>query len=281
MDAACAQSFQSLEQWQTIAPAEEPTENMMKWMRHFEQPCHLLCCRAPDCASIQCLFCRKSLTSAMGAPPALRFECAECQPVGSESFTTGTVVIVSATTMCSDCFHDGRVAAHRHSARFLRVDEAGRHTVTSRPVPPSPVRELLIQDFAPVLDQQGQCPICGDDFSAQSPAVSAALCRKGHGAACNRDSDGRMCAPYDSRSFFCGECSLSWAKEKGLQFYDNPDALCSVCVHDNEMARWKAEFEKERREADAGDCREARAMQLKDIHRQPWIQAVVDEVFGV
>jgi hypothetical protein len=77
----------SLASWQCAVPAEQPTENMMKWMRHYAQPCPLLCCRSPDCATIQCSSCSKSLTSAIGSLPALRYECGECDPVGCETFT--------------------------------------------------------------------------------------------------------------------------------------------------------------------------------------------------
>ena len=55
-----------------------------------------------------------------------------------------------------------------------------------------------------------------------------------------------------------------------------------MCIHEKDMLRWKCEFEKERIECEAeGGCgAAARALQLRDIHRQPWIQAVVDKVFN-
>ena len=272
-------SFASLADWQHAAPAEPPTANMMMWMAHFEEPCPLLCCRATDCASIQCLFCQKSLTSATGVRPALRFECAECTPVGCESFTLRSTAIVSATTMCAVCFSDASAAPHRHSARFLRIDDAGRHSECIRPLPPAPVRELVLADFAPAHDVQGQCQCCGDDFSAELPAVYPAFCRKSHGIACSRDASGKSVEPFDTGTFYCGGCALQCAVAKGLRFYDWCDVHCSLCLHDREMSRWRTEFELERLGADRDGAREERARLLRDAHKQPWIRALVDEVF--
>jgi hypothetical protein len=269
----------SLASWQLAVPAEQPTHNMMKWMRHYAQPCPLLCCRSPDCATIQCSFCSKSLTSAIGSLPALRYECGECEPVGCESFATSRIVIVSATTMCADCFCSA-AALHRHSASFLQIDSAGCHTACSRAVPAAPVRHLLPGDFAPVLDAGGQCQCCGDDFTVDQPAVSAAFCSKGHGIASTRDASGKMCQAYDTHTFYCGPCALQWETGRGRQLYDSPDTFCDVCVCQRGMDKWRAEFERERRDAEAeGGC-EARARQLRELHTQPWIRAVVDHVFA-
>ncbi len=211
-----------LAHWQSAAPAEDPSENMRKWMAHFTEPCPFLCCRSVDCATIQCVFCRKTLTSAIGSQPLERYECAECEPVGSESFTTGTVAIVSATTMCRGCFSDGDAAPHRHSDRYLRVDPAGRHSACSRAVPPAPVRELQLADFAPVLNASGVCQCCREEFSVDQPAVAAAFCRKGHGIAATRDAQGKACEPHDTGTFYCGECALQWAAHGGLMLYAAP-----------------------------------------------------------
>ena len=45
------------------------------------------------------------------------------------------------------------------------------------------------------------------------------------------------------------------------------------------MSRWRAEFELERLGADRDGAREERARLLRDAHKQPWIRALVDEVF--
>lgn len=56
--------------------------------------------------------------------------------------------------------------------------------------------------------------------------------------------------------------------------------LCSLCAHGKEMERWRAEFAKEKQEAEAlGEC-QSRLQQLLAIHKQPWIQAAADDVFG-
>jgi hypothetical protein len=251
---------------------------MMKWMQHYAQPCPLLCCRSADCATIQCSFCLKSLTSAIGSPPAPRFECAECDPVASESFTTGRVVIASATTMCGKCFIDGHAAPHRHSALFLHIDPAGHHSSCSRPVPAAPVSQLLQAHFAPALQVHGQCVCCDDTFSADQPAVYSAFCRKGHGIDENKKG-GKTCEPFDSRSFYCGTCAFRFAEAKGQTNYDWPDSMCRLCVHEKEMAKWKEEFQREKLDAEAEGCCGARARLLRTIHTQPWIKAVVDEVF--
>ncbi len=278
--AAAPATFASVDEWQHAAPAEPPTANMMMWMAHFEQPCHLLCCRATDCASIQCSFCQKSLTSAIGTRPALRYECAECAPVGCESFCHHKTTIVSATTMCSSCFSDASAAPHRHSALFMRIDGSGHHTACSRPVPPAPVTQLVLGDFAPAPHVQGQCLCCGDEFSAELPAVHPAFCRRAHGVASTRDAGGNNVQPFDTRSFYCGCCALQWAVSCGVQWYDWRDVHCRLCLHEREMEKWRAEFVAERLDAEGEGRREERAQQLRDIHKQPWIQAVVDEVFN-
>jgi hypothetical protein len=182
--------------------------------------------------------------------------------------------------MCAECFSDGAVAPHRHSSLFVRIDAIGRHTVCSRLVSAAPVQQLLLSDFQPALDVQGCCQCCAEEFSADLPAVYSAFCRKRHGIPSTRDSNGKLCAAYDTRTFFCGTCALHWAREKGREFYDSPNLLCEVCVSETEMVKWRAEFEKEKREAEAeGNCEE-RARQLRDIHPQPWIQSLVHDVFA-
>jgi hypothetical protein len=269
----------SLMNWQKSVPPEQPTENMMKWMRHYALPCPLLCCRSPDCATIKCSFCSKSLTSAIGSFPIERYECAECDPVECDSFTTRSTVLVSATTMCADCFGSA-AALHRHSALFLRIDSAGCHTVASRPVPAAPVRELQPDDFTPLPHIQGQCQCCEDHFSVVVPAVSVAFCSKGHGICSTRDSSGKICQAYDTRTFYCCGCALQWERGRGRQHYDFPDAYCEVCVSQREADKWKEEFEIERQDAEVqGDC-EVRARRLRELHTQPWIRALVDHVFA-
>lgn len=252
----------------------------MKWMAHFDRPCHFLCCRAVDCASIQCLFCRKSLTSATGTPPVERYECAECEPVGCESFTTGLTAVISATTMCAACFIHPNAAPHRHSSLYLRVDPAGGHSAVSRPVPPAAVHALQLHDLMPLPHVRGKCQCLGEDFSEDEPAVAAAFCKRGHGIAAFRDANGRTCEPFDTGTFYCAPCSLMWARERGLDQYDNPDLMCSLCAHDREMQRWREEFAGERRSAESAGELDGKLQQLKQVHQQPWIRALADEVFG-
>ncbi len=277
--------------WQRACPAEPPTANMLQWMAAWPTKCPLVCCRATDCATIQCAFCHVSLTSAIGTCK-LRYECTECAPVACESFTTGQRHVVSATTMCETCFvweGTGR-APHRHADRFLRIAPlSGQHTAVARPAPCAAMRGLLLADFPLILGVvAGECCCaCCDTFSAENPAVGQPFCTERHGV-CGFDL---RRGPFDSRCFLCGPCALRDAEARSNLAYDNPSAFCRVCVHQRAMEQFRLEFTGDRAAAlasagngqmDEGATAVAECHRLlMSIHKQPWIRDIVSEVFGL
>jgi hypothetical protein len=300
----------TLDAWRASAATSPPTANMMRWMSAYETPCAYFCCRSIDCAQVRCTFCMASLT-AHGSPSA-RFECMQC-PIAEVEDMDKNKAYVSCTTMCTACFGDGTAARHQHADAFCAVDSRGRHQMCARPVPASPLAELTVADFTSVpahvmcalsQDDAAACALCTEPFSSdERPAVAPAFCSHAHRPGFVDNNHGFKQAD----GYWCAECSLEWEKSLGRDQYCDTRVFCGMCRLEAERAAFRAEFQRERadaeteaaleveqtrtqtldddthaanvrREVSRARCERARA--LRELHRQAWVRAILVDVFS-
>jgi hypothetical protein len=195
----------SIDDWKALLKTRKVTENMMRWMGTFVEPCHHDCCFASDCAVISCSSCFKKLTSL--SHPLERYQCKDCietSQAGGE---------LCGPTYCADCFHNGEVL-HFHSM-FCRIeDTTGQHSFVKRDIGVSEQRALEMEDFISWVSAEGEvassCCICCSDFEPTGEAIaSRRVCPPG----CNGSHD-------DSRfnfnkgwipipgAAYCGDCAM-------------------------------------------------------------------------
>lgn len=269
-----------------------PTENMMRWMKSFDRPCERACCYSVDCASIRCSFCFVSLTSA--DRPSLsnfRMECVECPLVIAESFENAADdVYVSQTTMCAACFHSVSVK-HHHTIFCKIVSEGGQHSVCRRSVPAVPLLSLTKSDFHSIalghecLLLKNYCSCCYEPFREDRMAVATPGCDANHGIA-EHTRNGDI---VDSKGYFCIDCAYSWYSSKGSASFCDITSCCVVCKHVQEVKQWKQDFATDKmviarscdfHESEYFNRIREHVCHLKSLHKQPWIQKIIDECFS-
>ena len=292
-----------LRDWMQSLPVQPVTENMMRWQMHYDKVCGASCCFSPDCACIRCSNCAISLTS---LPPKRRFQCMLCEVLPPESAFDGR------PEYCGQCFESTEVL-HWHDI-FLLVDEAGRHSAVRRLQGLAEQRHFLPGDFpvAGPLPDDATCGICCTEFTEEDPATCSAGCSAGHGEGVADPKEGVV----DSHSFYHADCRMSWMKAQKTDAYcgSQPPLCCRVCSFEHECSAWKEDFGRGLRAidhhfeaAEVASADEWKALQgflvdefqlslavdkvtsradltaayldaLKALHRQPWLQKLIDEL---
>ena len=277
----------------------------MRWQGYYHTACGASCCFSPDCACIRCSSCACSLTT---LPPKRRFQCMLCEVLPPESAFDGR------PEYCSRCFASPDVL-HWHDV-FLLVDETGEHRAVKRLHGLAEQRHFGPEDFpvAASLAPDAECGICCSEFTGSDPATCAPGCVSSHG---DGVADPQM-GVVDSRSFYHADCRLSWMKAQKTDAYcgSQPPLCCRVCSFEQECEAWKQDFGRGIHEINGyvdkptpassddwqallqflmsefqitltleeGTCRadltKAYHDALKTLHRQPWLQSIVDSLDG-
>ena len=286
-----------LNQWLSELPKKSPTTNMLRWMNCFETLCSSACCFSPDCASIQCDSCGEFFTNGTNRH-IQRFVCMQCPLVGHSTcpncpdamdHPVDTVFAFPQTTFCHTCFESTAVP-HEHDNAFCRIDEFGRHSQVQRRVPPTVKVEITSDMLLPALQATGECFICLEVFSESMYGVHPLGCRSAH----SHGVVDNILGVRDCNIFYCNDCYLQYLRSQSTSALVYPEEnKCQICAHEKEMTQRKAVFEDhfkevaltissaERVEALGrnlqSDILKNAARELKELHRQAWIQQVVDE----
>lgn len=267
--------------WMERLLCTPPTDLMMRWMSAYADVCDRSCCYSSGCGSIRCDFCQRSFTEVLGRHLP-RLECMQCQldspPTATESG--------AQTSMCEACFASAD-ALHDH-ADFCHIDDHGVHTMVRRTVGWAPRSTLTPADLTHVPlqsmpdDASRSCVACMcefDDDNADAQAVSPAACTAGHAYGMPSDEYGMV----DTRGYCCRLCHFENLEVNGRTTYCDIRTCCSLCTFAREMAGWRHDFDAEaaalRAHGADAEAVKLRAAELKAVHLQPWIRAVIDAAF--
>lgn len=271
----------------------EPTPNMMRWMKYYNEKCSKACCYSPDCGCIRCSSCKISLTK---IPPSLRYQCNQCPIVAPEAPYN------PKPDLCYSCFMNPLVL-HGHK-EWLEITEKGVHSLISRENGYCEIKYLDIsKDFEKCgFSNSDSCFICVENFTNDNPAVKFPGCLKDHG---NGIKDLNL-GIRDSKEHAHAFCLLKWYETSFRDTYCGKTKYCEVCNFEEELESWEREFKeiklkisqrdlsdiylqdsydklnivyepiKKELGAIKADIRE----KLIELHPQKWIQNIINSIFS-